>query len=105
MIGVPFVGEEVSSDLLKLRGIGDDACRSILTMSLTTGSFNRTSYAEVSTDSSRSDGGVSGDLTVIVGSRKPSRADELRIVAGLVKPACFVDANFSSDSAMSFRRS
>ena len=74
-------------------------------MSLTTGSFNRTSHADVSTDSFLSDGGVSGDLTVVVGGRNPPRADELRVVAGLVKPACFIDVNFFSESAMSFRQS
>ena len=83
---------------------GLTACLSILSMSLTTRSFNRTSYADVSTASFRSDGGVSGDLTVVVGSRNPRRADELRVVAGLLKPACFIDANFSYESAMLFRR-
>ena len=59
MIGAPLTGEEASSDLLKLEGIGDEACRSILSMSLTTRSFNRRSYADVSTASFRSDSGVS----------------------------------------------
>ena len=97
-IGTPFAGE----DLLKLEGIGYDACRSILSMSLTTRSFNLASYADVSINSLRTDGGVSGDLTVVVGS---CRAEALRVVAGFVKPACFHDVNFSSESAMSFRRS
>ena len=103
--GDPFAGEVSSPDLLKLEGIGDEACLSILSMSLTTRSLNRTSYADVSTASFRSNGGVSGNLTVVVGSRNPPRADELRIVAGLVNPACFIDVNISSESAMSFRRS
>ena len=85
-----------------MEGIGDEACLSILSMSLTTRSFNRTSYADVSTDSFRNGGGVSGDLTVVVGSRNPPRADEPRVVAGFVKPACFVVDNLSSDSAMFF---
>jgi hypothetical protein len=91
---------EASGGILKYAGVGDDAWRSILSRSRDESSLNLTSYAVVSIVSVRSEIGVSSRFGAITDGLGSPIADELRVVAGLVKAAGFWAVVFSSLSAM-----
>ena len=102
-MGVVFSYGDIDSRRVKYDGVGDVAWRSIFSRSFAESSLNLTSYADVSIDSLRSGSGVGAGFGTFTDSPGSPRADELRVVAGLVKAAGFGAVNFSSLFAMSIQ--